>query len=110
MKGWALGAVLCLVSSVTYAQSSILGKWCDNTHQNGTRTLVVEKLDGGQAVGRYQWSGPGPIDEPITGTLENGRFKGGRTVQLDIKLNDAGNFVGTATRDQQLFVTFRRCP
>jgi hypothetical protein len=43
-------------------------------------------------------------------TFENGRFKGGGTVRLDLKFNDGGNLVGTATRDQELFVTFRRCP
>lgn len=109
MKSWVLGAALCLVGGVAYAQSPIIGKWCDNSHQNGTRTLIVEKVDGDKVTGRYQWSGPGSLNEPIGGSFSDGRFQGGSTVRLNIKFNEAGNLVGTATRDQELFVTFKRC-
>lgn len=109
MKMWALGAALCLVYGVAYGQPNLVGVWCDNSHQNGTRTLTVEKLDGDKATGRYQWSGPGSINEAIGGTFSDGRFQGGSTVRLNIKFNEAGTLVGTATRDQELFVTFKRC-
>jgi len=111
MNAWAIaaGALACVVSSVVYAQSPILGKWCDNSHQNGTRVLIVENLDGSKVSGRYQWTGPGRLDEAIGGTFSDGRFQGGSTVRLNIKLNESGNLAGTATRDQELFVTFKRC-
>ena len=111
MRLWALGAGLLAwgMGSVAYGQTSIVGKWCDNTHQNGTRTLVVEKIEGDKVSGRYKWSGPGPLDEAITGTYRDGQFKGAGTVGLNIKLDPNGNLVGGATRSETLPVTFKRC-
>jgi hypothetical protein len=105
----ALVAFFIAGSASAQTQPPILGKWCDNTHQNGTRTLTIEKLDGSKVAARYKWNGPGPFDEAIAGTFADGRFKGGSTVRLNVKFNDSGNLVGFATRDQELPVTFKRC-
>lgn len=89
------------------AQSPIIGKWC-NTIENGTRTLTIKTVDGANVAAHYSWSGPGPFGEDIAATYSGGQFKGGNTVYLVLTFKDDTLF-GTARRQAELPVTFKRC-